>query len=129
METCNYFLGVDVGTGSARVGVFDQHGKLLHSKSKEIKIHNPFPGYYEQSSKDIWASVVQLVKVCQFIAMLQNSIGRYLQLFIVFSKQLLPWINHALKELHFVQLVPLLRLILQVKVFPSLKMTPILNGI
>lgn len=59
----SYFLGVDVGTGSARVGVFTEEGQLISVASKEIKIHSPFPGVYEQSSQDIWQSIVQIVQV------------------------------------------------------------------
>jgi D-ribulokinase len=58
-----YHLGVDVGTGSARVGVFSHTGQLLESRSKEIKFNNPFPGFYEQSSADIWEAVKEIVKV------------------------------------------------------------------
>jgi hypothetical protein len=37
-SSASVFLGVDVGTGSARAGIFDQKGKLLGSASSPIQI-------------------------------------------------------------------------------------------
>jgi len=58
-----YTIGVDVGTGSVRAGLFDLSGKRLamavepiHA-SEPIQIHNPQPEYAEQSSDDIWRAV------------------------------------------------------------------------
>lgn len=53
----NLFLGIDVGTGSARAGIFDGKGSLISSFSSRIKIDSPRAGFYEQSSNDIWKSV------------------------------------------------------------------------
>ncbi|WP_375263632.1 FGGY-family carbohydrate kinase [Palleronia sp.] len=52
-----YVLGIDVGSGSARCGVFDQDGNLLAAAQQSILIHRPRPGHVEQSSTDIWAAV------------------------------------------------------------------------
>ena len=35
-----YFLGVDVGTSSVRVGLFNQFGTLVDSKTQSINIFN-----------------------------------------------------------------------------------------
>lgn len=48
------YLGIDVGTGSARAGLFDGSGKRLGSASEEIRIWRPEADHVEQSSEDIW---------------------------------------------------------------------------
>lgn len=55
------FLGVDVGTGSARAGLFDEEGKLLGSSSSPIQIWKD-GAFVEQSSTDIWLAVCVAVK-------------------------------------------------------------------
>ncbi|GMY35414.1 FGGY carbohydrate kinase domain-containing protein isoform X2 [Fagus crenata] len=55
------FLGVDVGTGSARAGVFDENGKLLGSSSSPIQIWKD-GDCVEQSSTDIWHAICAAVK-------------------------------------------------------------------
>ncbi|XP_057415492.1 uncharacterized protein LOC130710296 [Lotus japonicus] len=55
------FLGVDVGTGSARAGLFDEKGKLLGSSSSAIQIWKD-GAHVEQSSTDIWLAVCVAVK-------------------------------------------------------------------
>ncbi|XP_011018187.1 PREDICTED: FGGY carbohydrate kinase domain-containing protein isoform X2 [Populus euphratica] len=55
------FLGVDVGTGSARAGLFDDSGKLLGSASSPIQIWKE-GDCVEQSSTDIWHAICAAVK-------------------------------------------------------------------
>ncbi|KAF1875772.1 hypothetical protein Lal_00006402 [Lupinus albus] len=55
------FLGVDVGTGSARAGLFDEEGKLLGSSSSPIQIWKN-GACVEQSSTDIWLAICAAVK-------------------------------------------------------------------
>lgn len=45
-----YSVGIDVGTGSARCGVFDLKGKMMGSASKAIATYQPkgMPELYEQ---------------------------------------------------------------------------------
>ncbi|MGJ4858633.1 FGGY family pentulose kinase [Labrys sp. La1] len=57
-----YFIGVDVGTGSARAGVFDAKGKLLGSAKQAITIWHEAGDIVEQSSENIWQSVCVAVK-------------------------------------------------------------------
>ncbi|MCP4180923.1 MAG: FGGY-family carbohydrate kinase [bacterium] len=56
-----YYIGVDVGTGSARAGVFTSDGKMLASVVKNIKMWKNDPAFVEQSSNDIWKSVCYVV--------------------------------------------------------------------
>ena len=49
-----YFLGVDVGTGSARAGVFDASGVMLGTHSESMTTFRPADDFVEQSSADIW---------------------------------------------------------------------------
>ncbi|MCS6243847.1 MAG: FGGY-family carbohydrate kinase [Opitutus sp.] len=56
MSTPARFLGIDVGTGSARAGVFTADGRLLASASRPIQMWKPAPDFVEQSSDDIWAA-------------------------------------------------------------------------
>jgi D-ribulokinase len=55
-------LGVDVGTGSARAGVFDLTGRMLGSAKAEIVIFRAPGGIVEQSSAQLWAAVCAAVR-------------------------------------------------------------------
>lgn len=56
------YLGVDVGTGSVRSGVFDASGKMLGQGSHPIKMWKPLTDFVEQSSDDIWSAVAATVR-------------------------------------------------------------------
>lgn len=60
-----YFIGVDVGSGSARAGLFDATGNKLAQAVREIQQFRPQRDWVEQSSTDIWhqvcAAVLQVV--------------------------------------------------------------------
>lgn len=56
------YLAVDVGTGSVRAGVFDQHGTKLAFHSNPIKTRHEKEDYYEQSSDDIWKATIASVR-------------------------------------------------------------------
>ncbi len=58
----SFFLGVDVGTGSARAGVFNASGQLLGTQARAIATHRPQPDFAQQSSADIWAAVTLAVR-------------------------------------------------------------------
>jgi len=58
----NHFLGIDVGTGSARAGLFDEQGTLLASAKSEIALWHESGGIVEQSSNDIWRAVSACVR-------------------------------------------------------------------
>ncbi|HEV2896849.1 MAG TPA: FGGY-family carbohydrate kinase [Pseudaminobacter sp.] len=57
-----HYLGIDVGTGSARAGVFDQSGTLLGSAKHDIAVWHEAGDVVEQSSNDIWRAVCASVR-------------------------------------------------------------------
>ncbi len=57
-----FFIGVDVGTGSVRAGVFDGTGKMHGAAVRPIQIWKPAPDFVEQSSEDIWQQCVESVR-------------------------------------------------------------------
>jgi FGGY-family pentulose kinase len=57
-----FFVGVDVGTGSARAAVFDAAGNMKGSASASIQMWKPAPDYVEQSSDDIWSRCCEVVR-------------------------------------------------------------------
>ena len=57
-----HFLGIDVGTGSARAGVFDASGNMLGSAKRDIQVWREAGDVVEQSSEDIWQAVCDCVR-------------------------------------------------------------------
>jgi D-ribulokinase len=55
------YIGVDVGTLSARAGVFDSIGQLIASARRPIAIWREPGDIVEQSSDDIWGAVTSAV--------------------------------------------------------------------
>ncbi|NPD65647.1 FGGY-family carbohydrate kinase [Lichenicola cladoniae] len=55
-------IGIDVGTGSARAGLFSLDGTMLAQASRPIRAWRPRPDFVQQSSADIWASVCASVR-------------------------------------------------------------------
>jgi len=55
-------LGVDVGTGSVRAGLFDLKGKMLGVGECPIKTFKPRPDFVEQSSDDIWRAAGRAIR-------------------------------------------------------------------
>mmetsp|Transcript_6185 Transcript_6185/g.11025 ORF Transcript_6185/g.11025 Transcript_6185/m.11025 type:complete len:556 (-) Transcript_6185:223-1890(-) len=56
------FIGVDVGTGSARAAVFDGNGVRLGMGLSELRIRSKLRNHFEQSSDQIWTSVASAVR-------------------------------------------------------------------
>ena len=50
------FVGIDVGTGSARAGIFTADGRLLGTARRNIEMWREAGDVVEQSSDDIWAA-------------------------------------------------------------------------
>ncbi len=67
------FIGVDVGTSSARAGVFDEAGTLLAAARHPITVWHEAGGIVEQSSSEIWAACVAAVRAAMTEAALPPS--------------------------------------------------------
>ena len=57
-----YLVGVDVGTGSARAGLFDMTGRMQASGKRDISLFREPGAMVEQSSTEIWAAVCASVR-------------------------------------------------------------------
>jgi gluconokinase len=53
-----YYLGIDVGTTSAKTVAFSKTGEILASHSCAYKMHHPQPGWSEQDPEEIFAAVI-----------------------------------------------------------------------
>ena len=60
--TETYVLGIDVGTGSARAGVFTSDGRMVGTDKCPTRIFREGGTIVEQSSTDIWQAVVKSVR-------------------------------------------------------------------
>ncbi|GGA38912.1 FGGY-family carbohydrate kinase [Pelagibacterium lentulum] len=60
MTAC--YLGIDVGTGSARAGIFDAQGILLAHAKTDISLFRQGEYIAEQSSEEIWQAVCSAVR-------------------------------------------------------------------
>src|SRR5271163_2472014 len=56
------FIGVDVGTGSARAGVFDADGRLLACAKRPIAIWREPGEIVEHSSREVWDAASAAVR-------------------------------------------------------------------
>ncbi|RKX74767.1 MAG: carbohydrate kinase, partial [Spirochaetes bacterium] len=59
-----YFLGIDVGTQSARVGICDSNGRLIKTTSRAYRTFFPKPGWAEQEPSDWWKAVCESTRRC-----------------------------------------------------------------
>ena len=53
-----FLLGIDFGTESCRVAIFDTGGRPMYFAATPYKTHHPKPGQAEQDPADWWASLV-----------------------------------------------------------------------
>ncbi|KAI1760883.1 Nup93/Nic96-domain-containing protein [Hypoxylon sp. FL1150] len=58
----DHYIGIDVGTGSARACLIDSSGDIKALASEAIKLWQPQQGYYEQSTTDIWHCICHCVQ-------------------------------------------------------------------
>ncbi|KAG7294295.1 hypothetical protein NEMBOFW57_004366 [Staphylotrichum longicolle] len=66
MRDNDHYIGIDVGTGSARACIIDSTGEIKALATENIKLWQPTHGYggshYEQSTTDIWRAITTCVR-------------------------------------------------------------------
>src|SRR5438445_10740179 len=67
------FVGIDVGTSSARAGIFDENGTLLATARHPITVWHEAGSVAEQSSDEIWAACATSVRAALAEAALPAS--------------------------------------------------------
>jgi D-ribulokinase len=67
------FVGIDVGTSSARAGIFDRNGALLATARHPIMVWHEAGSVAEQSSTEIWAACANSVRAAMAEAALPAS--------------------------------------------------------
>jgi D-ribulokinase len=67
------FVGIDVGTSSARAGIFDENGSLLATARHPITVWHEAGSLVEQSSAEIWAACAISVRAAMAEAALPAS--------------------------------------------------------
>jgi len=67
------FIGIDVGTSSARAGVFDEKGSLLATARHPITVWHEAGSVVEQSSAEIWAACAASVRAAMVEAAIAPS--------------------------------------------------------
>ncbi|KAH3901909.1 related to putative phosphotransferase [Saccharomycodes ludwigii] len=63
-ELNQYYIGVDVGTGSARACIIDSTGNILSLSERPIQKEMLVPNYITQSSTEIWHAICHCVRNC-----------------------------------------------------------------
>eukprot|EP00913_Durusdinium_trenchii_P010571 g9915.t1 len=58
----DHLVAVDVGTGSARAGIFDRDGRMLAKAKHPIRMFRPKENHAEHDSEDIWVATCTAVK-------------------------------------------------------------------
>src|SRR5438105_13959231 len=67
------FIGIDVGTSSARAGIFDEQGRLLATARHPITVWHEAGSVVEQSSPEIWAACAASVRTAMAEAAIPAS--------------------------------------------------------
>ena len=62
MAEGSYLLGIDFGTGGARVGIFDPEGTPQVFSERQYTLKYPRPGWAEQDPDEWWSCLVAAVK-------------------------------------------------------------------
>ncbi len=62
MTQLHKFLAIDQGTTSSRAMIFSQHGEVLASAQKELRLYYPQNGWVEQDAGEIWNDTYACVR-------------------------------------------------------------------
>jgi len=57
-----YVLGIDYGTESVRVGIFDQEGTPVVFAGEAYSLNHPYPGWAEQDPDEWWGCLVKATR-------------------------------------------------------------------
>ena len=68
MSSPDLVAAVDVGTGSARAGIFDRAGRMLGRAEAPITTHAPSENHAEQSAGEIWQATARALRDARTIA-------------------------------------------------------------
>jgi FGGY-family pentulose kinase len=60
--TQRYVIGIDVGTGSARAGLFGLDGRMVSVAKQDITLYRETGSIVEQSSSEIWNAVCAIIR-------------------------------------------------------------------
>ncbi|CEF31308.1 Ribitol kinase [Xenorhabdus nematophila str. Websteri] len=67
-ESDKVVIGIDVGTGSARAGIFDLAGRMLASAKHDITLYRDSIHFVEQSSREIWGAVCSCIREAMLLS-------------------------------------------------------------
>ncbi len=57
-----YLLGIDIGTSSCKIAIFNRQGEVISSGNANYEIYYPKPGYVEQNPEEWWTAIYQTIK-------------------------------------------------------------------
>jgi len=66
MSSVDYYIGIDVGTGSVRAALVKRDGTVVASSTQETMTYRDPDDHriFEQSTTDIWSSISTSIKAC-----------------------------------------------------------------
>ena len=59
----HYYIGVDVGTSSVRAALVTDKGQVMSTATQHLRILEPEPDCFEQSSENIWDGCCKVIEV------------------------------------------------------------------